>query len=83
MEEIVRAFDLSALNFMLLSVLHLARLDRIGKIKKTKMADTISSTITDNESRKNARLIKRDENYIINSNISKVRTFLFQACYKN
>lgn len=32
MEEIVRTFDLSALNFMLLSVLQLARLDRIGKI---------------------------------------------------
>ena len=48
-----------------------------------KIADTISSTITDNEPKENARLIlKRMKIYIMNSNISKVKTIVLQACYK-
>ena len=48
-----------------------------------KIADTISSTITDNEPKENARVIlKRMKIYIMNSNISKVKTIVLQACYK-
>jgi len=45
-----------------------------------KIADTISSTITDNEPKENARLILKEMKiYIINSNISKVEGHRFAS----